>query len=150
MLSIKVFLLNTKVNMISKSTKYILIGLGVLSGVGLVFVYYKINPAGQDWIPKCPFHSTTGLHCPGCGSQRALHDFLHGNIIEGFRHNFLMGLGIMVLLYKLFIILRTKFFNYNQNNVLLSPKTPWVILTLIIVFWILRNIPLYPFTLLAP
>jgi hypothetical protein len=115
-----------------------------------MYVYYKINPSGQDWMPKCPFHSMTGLHCPGCGSQRALHDFLHGNIIDGFKHNFLIGLGILVLFYKAFLLVRAKFYPQKSGNLLYSPRLPWIILICILGFWILRNLPFSPFTYLAP
>jgi hypothetical protein len=119
-------------------------------GVGLVFIYYKINPADQDWMPKCTFHSMTGMHCPGCGSQRAIHDFLHGNIMEGFSHNLLIGLGILVLLYKAFLLLRARFYPQKNINLLYHPKVPWLILIIILSFWVLRNLPFYPFTCLAP
>jgi len=119
-------------------------------GSGIVFIYYKINPAGQDWMPKCPFHSMTGLHCPGCGSQRAIHDFLHGKIMEGFSHNLLIGLGILVLLYKAFLLLRARFYPQKNTNLLYHPKIAWIILIIILSFWVLRNLPVYPFTCLAP
>lgn len=135
---------------IKKPIKYTLIVFGIFIGLIFIYIYYKINPAEQDWMPKCTFHSMTGLHCPGCGSQRAIHDFLHGNILEGFKHNFLIGLGILVLVYKLFIALRAKFYPEKSSNLLYSPNTPWIILIFILSFWVLRNIPYEPFTFLAP
>lgn len=135
---------------INKPVKYTLIAFAVLIGLGFVYIYYKINPAGQDWMPKCPFHSMTGMHCPGCGSQRAIHDFLHGNIIDGFRHNVLIGLGILVLFYKLVLIIRSKYYPQKKKNLLYDPKTPWVIFIVIVSFWIMRNIPYEPFSFLAP
>jgi len=135
---------------IKKPFKYTLIGFSILIGLFFVYMYYMINPAGQDWLPQCPFHSFTGLHCPGCGSQRALHDFLHGNIIEGFKHNVLIGLGILVMFYKLFLIMRSKYYPQKKKNLLYDPKTPWIIFIIIVSFWIMRNIPYEPFTFLAP
>ncbi len=133
-----------------KTFKYLLFFLAAVLATGFVYMYYNINPAGQDWMPKCPFHSMTGYHCPGCGSQRAIHDFLHGNIIEGFKHNFLVGLGVLVLFYKAFLLVRAKFYPEKSTNLLYSPKVPWIILVLIIGFWILRNLPFAPFSYLAP
>ena len=37
-----------------------------------------VEPRGQFFFPRCWFHETTGLLCPGCGSTRALHALLHG------------------------------------------------------------------------
>ena len=40
--------------------------------------------------PKCIFYMLTGLECPGCGSQRALHALMHLRVAEAFRHNALL------------------------------------------------------------
>jgi len=134
----------------SKPAKILLYLTATLAGLFLFWLYFKLDPGGQSFFPKCPFHSLTGMHCPGCGSQRALHDFLHGNIIEGFKHNLLIGLGFLVLFYKLFLTIRSKYYPEKNSSLLYNPKTPWVILVIIISFWILRNIPYQPFTFLAP
>lgn len=134
----------------SKVIKIFIYTFGALAALAFLWIYFQINPAKQSFFPKCPFHSLTGLHCPGCGSQRALHDFLHGNILEGFKHNFLIGLGILVLLYKVFLLIRAKYNPSKNSNLLYHSKTPWIILTIISAFWILRNIPFEPFSYLAP
>ena len=57
---------------------------------------YLSDPSNGGF-PACPFHALTGLLCPGCGSQRALHDLLHGLIGEAFRHNALLVISIPLL-----------------------------------------------------
>ena len=57
---------------------------------------YLFNPANGRF-PVCPFHALTGWLCPGCGSQRALHDLMHGNFGEAFRHNALLVVSIPLL-----------------------------------------------------
>lgn len=52
-----------------------------------IYVYYTYDPAENSWFPFCPFKALTGLECPGCGSQRAAHALLHGEIGEAFRYN---------------------------------------------------------------
>ena len=135
---------------INKPAKIGLIVLGVLAGSFLVWIYHNINPSGQSFIPKCPFHTLTGLHCPGCGTQRALHDFLNFNIVEGFKHNFLIGLGLLVIIYKLYLYVKSKYKPNDNTNLLYHPKTPWIILILVVSFWLFRNIPYEPFCYLAP
>lgn len=39
-------------------------------------------------MPKCPFKFLTGLSCPGCGFQRALHALLHGQIHTAVSYNY--------------------------------------------------------------
>lgn len=112
-------------------------------------LYFFIDPADNALFPKCPFLSLTNLYCPGCGSQRAVHDILQGHIIEGLRHNYLFLLLGMVLSYQFYIFIK---FRKGQptKNLLHRSKVTRGILILIILFWIFRNIPVFPFTELAP
>lgn len=48
---------------------------------------YSVDPSEAVWLPKCPFHMLTGLECPSCGSTRALHYILHGDIVRGLAFN---------------------------------------------------------------
>lgn len=42
---------------------------------------------GPAFYPQCPVKWLTGLDCPGCGSARALHALLHGELGAAFRFN---------------------------------------------------------------
>lgn len=39
-------------------------------------------------MPKCAFKLITGLSCPGCGIQRAVYAFMHGEFREAVRYNY--------------------------------------------------------------
>lgn len=109
---------------------------------GFVFLYKEYNPSTAGFFPACPFHSLTGLQCPGCGSQRAVHHLLNFEIGKAFAKNALLILAIPYLIMG-FVFDRLK----NP-----SPKTlKWrrsffgkhailVVLGVIIAFWILRNL----------
>lgn len=56
----------------------------IFSGIIILIV---IDPTKSTWMPKCPIWLTTGLYCPGCGSQRAVHALLTGHIMEAFHYN---------------------------------------------------------------
>lgn len=116
----------------------------------LALFYFIINPSEVNFMPRCPLYSTTGVYCPGCGSQRALHDFLHLDLTGVIRHNVLFLLGILVLLYHFFVESMQAFTKKKVTNVLYHPKTPFIFLVIILIYWVLRNLPYYPFTLLAP
>ena len=111
-------------------------------GSGLIAVYATFNPESLSFFPSCPFHSMTGLHCPGCGSQRAIYDLLHANFLAAFSHNPLIVLGIATGLYKTILWLKYSNSKAAPNNLFYHKNTPWIILILVIGFWILRNIPL--------
>ena len=52
-----------------------------------IIIIIAIDPAKSTWMPKCPIWLTTGLYCPGCGSQRAAHALLTGHFSEAFHYN---------------------------------------------------------------
>ncbi|WP_243836001.1 DUF2752 domain-containing protein [Sphingobacterium paludis] len=70
--------------------RWILTALGATVLAVLCCVYYQYDPLQSPWFPKCPFKTLTGLDCPGCGSQRAIHALLHGDILGAIRFNALL------------------------------------------------------------
>jgi len=67
------------------SRQGIAIGVGV-AAIALLLLYIG-NPANESWLLKCPLYQFTGWQCPLCGSQRAIHEMLHGHIGEAWRYN---------------------------------------------------------------
>ena len=63
--------------------------------VGLL-VLWKFEPAGQFFFPRCWLYQTTGLQCPGCGTTRAFHALLHGDLAAALRFNALAVCGLAV------------------------------------------------------
>lgn len=118
--------------------------------VGIIFIYTSINPNKVDFLPKCPFFVISGLYCPGCGSQRATHQLLNFNFLGVLKNNILYVFGIIIISYHFSILAIQKFSNKEVYNYIYHPKTPIIILIFILLFWVLRNIPCYPFNLLAP
>ena len=59
----------------------------LITVAGLAWYYYTHDPS-EGAGAKCTFKLLTGYDCPGCGSQRALHAMLHGDIAQeaGRRH----------------------------------------------------------------
>ena len=133
-------------NNIEDWVKVVLLILGAV----FIVIYTLFDPSEVGIFPKCPLFATTGIYCPGCGSQRAVHSFLHGDIVAGLKHNWLIALLVVILSYMLIIEIALRFFNYRIHNLLHKSSVTKSILILVLLFWILRNIPLYPFSMLAP
>jgi|SRR6516164_1627079 hypothetical protein len=121
----------------------ILIGLGLIGGA----VLFWFDPARNDFYPTCLFHKTTGLLCPGCGSLRAVHQLLHGNLSSAFHFNALLVISLPLLLW---FSARFAFKTSRHEPFSCSLKWVWVLITAGILFGILRNLPLGPFALLRP
>lgn len=115
-----------------------------------VLYFYNNNPAEVKY-PTCPFLFLTGYYCPGCGSSRAFHHLIHGRIQKAFSYNPLMVLSIPFVIY---ILIAEIGFYFNNKPVIrgfaFTKKFYMLLLFIIMIYWILRNIPYYPFILLAP
>lgn len=60
--------------------------LCIVASIVLLTLYW-VDPSDHLWIPKCPTKLLFGIDCPGCGCQRAIHAFMHGNIKDAFNYN---------------------------------------------------------------
>lgn len=128
-----------------------IINLGLLLAIiGVAVLFFILDPNKTAIFPRCLFHTFTGGYCPGCGSQRALHSLLHFDIAGVVRYNFLFLPAALVIFYHYLHPLLNRIFKWRLPNVLYMKNTPWVILVIVIVFWIVRNLPWYPFSVLAP
>ena len=149
----KEYCLQEPINLIMTKQRTNIIYVFVLCTVvvGTLLLYFFVYPLYALYFPKCIFYASTGLYCPGCGSQRAFTGLLHGDILTAFHDNLLAVLLLPFLIYALTV------FVYNlvsikkiQTRVFNTFLPARLILILVVVFGILRNIPVYPFTLLAP
>lgn len=52
-----------------------------------ILLYFCWDPAHVAVFPRCPFYMLTGLQCPGCGIQRALHSLLHLDFRAAWHYN---------------------------------------------------------------
>ncbi len=77
-----------------------------MAGVILIGIIYSLFDPTSPFFPGCPVKMLTGLDCPGCGSQRALHALLRGHVAEAFAFNpivFVLGpYAIAVILLEWF------------------------------------------------
>lgn len=120
---------------------------GAFAGWLLIKFETDIRP----YFPGCLFHRFTGLHCAGCGMTRAVFATLHGEWGRAFRMN-PMG---MVLLPLAMIGLGIEILGWVRDRPLpfrfrLGPRGAWVLAGIVLLFWVLRNIPRWPFKMLAP
>lgn len=102
-------------------------------------------------MPVCGLYMTTGLYCPGCGATRATHELLHGRLLAALRDN-----GLWVLLLPLVVYLTASEMRRLLHGRPLpgnpggKPRLLIAVAVIVVVFSVLRNIPFYPFIMLAP
>ena len=112
---------------------------GVLLGGVLLIVYCVGDRSHGGLLPPCPVHWATGLYCPGCGSTRAVHSLLHGDLRGALAKNPLMVGSIPLILW---LCLRPHWACCRSSA--------WIALVVLLTYGVLRNLNAFPFTLLAP
>ncbi len=99
-----------------------------------------IGPDAIPFLPSCPLHALTGIYCPGCGATRALCELARGNLQAALRLNALAVCAIPFACARALM-----------RKPIRLPNWGWRLLVSgIAVFGVLRNIPLFPLSLLAP
>ena len=124
--------------------------LGLLATVAVgAAVLWQFDPhvAGNP-LPPCPSLWLTGLFCPGCGTTRALHALLHGDLPGALAMNPLMVLSlppVAVLLAQALDVLPKPLEPLARR---LANARAWAVV--VIGYAVLRNLPWPPFSWLAP
>ncbi len=126
-------------------------GALLTAGAAAWWILWRFDPRTAGFFPACPFHAATGFYCPGCGSTRALHALAHLDPAAAFRFNPLATVMLPLLGALILVQVLAPFsspWRHWQNAV--PARWIWGFFAVVITFWITRNIPLYPCTLLAP
>jgi hypothetical protein len=121
----------------------------VAFGVGLLLLEL-FDPATSRIFPPCPLRYLTGWYCPGCGSLRAIHQLLHGNLREAWALNPLTVVLLPFLTYGLASFALVELGGRGLPQPFLRAGWIRALCAVIILFGIARNLHIHPFDLLAP
>ncbi len=118
-------------------------------GAGAVVVGY-FNPTTAGFFPLCPLYSLTGIHCPGCGLTRGFHALFHGDVLTALHFNALLPVYTFVFGFMFVSMILVAVRGRGLSWRIVPPSAIYGFLVLAAAFFVLRNLPFYPFTLLAP
>lgn len=107
-------------------------------GLTILFLY---NPEQTIWMPKCPVYVLTGLKCPACGFQRAMHSMLHLRFAQAVRYNLFL---VFAIPYAVSLVIVTWLDPKNKlkrlRQLCYSHVTIYIYLFCFVAWWIVRNI----------
>ncbi|MFV0388783.1 MAG: DUF2752 domain-containing protein [Pyrinomonadaceae bacterium] len=109
-----------------------------------------LDPTKVAFFPKCPLLALTGFACPGCGITRAFHAFFHGDVLGALDYNLLFPIWLFVFVYFAGSLISTLFRGRGLPLQWITPAFLFSTVGFMLLFGIVRNIPVYPFTILFP
>lgn len=114
----------------------------IVAAVAVIFFvgrYYYLHDPGSGVAPKCLFKMLTGYDCPGCGSQRALHAFLHGNIAEAWHYNPFVFFAVPAAAFYIFAE-ATRKKNPQLHRAATAPLFIVLLIVAVITYTVARNL----------
>ncbi|WP_421845891.1 DUF2752 domain-containing protein [Mycobacterium sp.] len=99
-------------------------------------------------LPVCPTKALLGIDCPGCGSLRMLYSLLHGDLLQAARFN---ALGLLAVVLLLVAYVSWTYGRLTGRQIASWQHKRWAAvatLSLVIAWFVVRNLPLAPFSAL--
>ena len=127
------------------SSRRLIVAMTWLALAAAVVYLLVFEPGKSGFFPICLFRALTGFTCPGCGSTRALHQLLHGHVIEAFELNPLLLIGLPFLLFALLRYSVYALRGVTPRGNILPASLIYALFFVVMSFWIIRNTSIYPF-----
>lgn len=110
-------------------------------GIGIIVLYYFVDPSASTFPIKCIWRDLTGTSCPSCGTQRALHSLSNGQIVEALSYNLFFVISVP---YAVLLIIST-WYNFNNyftrlKEILLHSRTLIIYVYMYFGWWLIRNL----------
>jgi Protein of unknown function (DUF2752) len=126
----------------NRAQKYLL-PAGMLLVFAAIVALDFFDPATSGLFPPCPLRYLTGWYCPGCGSLRATHQLLQGNLRAAWALNPLTVLLLPFLVYGMASYALFELRGQHLPRLFLPANWIRALCAVIILFGIARNIPFH-------
>ncbi|BAZ45161.1 hypothetical protein NIES4102_21790 [Chondrocystis sp. NIES-4102] len=112
---------------------------------------YSFDPADSDnFYPPSLSRTWGGFYCIGCGGFRSLHQLLHGNWQSALELNPLLIISLPYFIYWILPSFLRYFYNINLYTIQHKNKQIIIIISVCLLYGLLRNIPIPIFYWLIP
>jgi len=123
-------------------------GVTAMAAGSVIVAYFE--PVTAGFFPVCPLYSLTGFACPGCGLTRGFHALFHGDVLTALDFNALIPVWTAIFGY---VFVSLALLAVRGKGLPMWPTWPrflWTFMIVLLVFGVVRNIPIYPFSILFP
>jgi len=121
-------------------------GVAALAGAGCAAVWWADPTTPGGLLPVCPTKALLGINCPGCGGLRMVYSLLHGDLVAAVQFNAvaLVALPLMLWAWVAWVLARRR--GHRRPVFLRYRWAPAAILAVMLAWFVVRNIPIEPFT----
>ncbi|MEO6656055.1 MAG: DUF2752 domain-containing protein [Pyrinomonadaceae bacterium] len=123
-------------------------GAAAMAG-GSAFAAY-FDPSTAHFFPVCPLFALTGFACPGCGLTRGFHALFYGDVVTAIDFNALIPVWAVIFGWVFVSIVLLAVRGRGLPMWPTWPRFLWTFMIVLLVFGVVRNIPIHPFTILFP
>jgi len=126
---------------VSSRRRGLVVGAILAGSAGVLAVR---DPSVSGSYGFCPFQALTGLDCPFCGGLRGTHALLHGDVAAALDYNVLLPVLLAAAVGGLLLWWRGSVLGMTKAQL----TNRWVIATgvgVLLVFWVLRMLPAFPY-----
>ncbi len=134
----------------SRLSDRVIAGFGSATLLVGSFVVAYLDPTKTTILPACPLLTLTGFACPGCGLTRGFHSLFHGDLIVAIDFNALIFVWAAIVGW---VTLSLALVALRGRGLFMWPTQPRFMTTfaaVLLTFGVLRNIPVWPLTILFP
>lgn len=124
------------------------VGVAALAGAGCLAVWWAdpMTPGGP--LPVCPTRALLGINCPGCGGLRMVYSLLHGDLVAAVQFN-VVALVALPLLFWAWVVWALARWRGRPLSAFAHYRwAPAITFIVVLVWFVVRNIPVEPFTAL--
>jgi hypothetical protein len=114
------------------------------AGLAACGYVYAVDPSEPGHFPPCPTKVLTGWDCPFCGSLRATHEVLHGNVGGALDLNAVTVLFVLPVALVVLGAWTLKRWRGEQFEMRVPTWATGAVVALMVVFTVVRNLPGMP------